>query len=178
MANRLWLPYGISLLRALTDRGTEYCGKHDEHEYELYLAINDIEHTKTKVRSPQQNGICERFHRTILENFYQPALRRKIYKSLEELQADLDQWLHHYNFERTHQGKMCCGRTPMATWLDGLSLAKEKQLSKLSFQPETHGHTPTLGEDVVQGKSFSEREVAIATLDNVEAESYSREVQM
>ena len=29
------------------------------------LGIEDIDHSKTKVRSPQTNGICERFHRTI-----------------------------------------------------------------------------------------------------------------
>jgi len=103
----------------LTDRGTEYCGKVEQHDYELYLGINDIEHTKTKAYSPQTNGICERFHKTILEEFYQVAFRRKIYNNLEELQTDLDDWLVHYNSERTHQGKMCCGRTPMETFLDG-----------------------------------------------------------
>jgi transposase InsO family protein len=68
----------VSLLRILTDRGTEYCGKHDSHDYQLYLGINDIDHTKTKVKSPQTNGICERFHRTILNEFYQVAFRKKI----------------------------------------------------------------------------------------------------
>jgi transposase InsO family protein len=111
--------HGISIIRMLTDRGTEYCGKVEQHDYELYLGINDIEHTKTKAYSPQTNGICERFHKTILEEFYQVAFRRKIYNNLEELQTDLDDWLVHYNSERTHQGKMCCGRTPMETFLDG-----------------------------------------------------------
>ena len=60
--------YEIPLLRVLTDRGTEYCGKPDQHDYQLYLAIEDIDHTKTKTKSPQTNGICERFHRTILED--------------------------------------------------------------------------------------------------------------
>jgi transposase InsO family protein len=55
----------IPLLRILTDRGTEYCGKAEYHEYELYLRIENVEHSKTKVKSPQSNGICERFHRTI-----------------------------------------------------------------------------------------------------------------
>lgn len=70
--------------------------------------MNDIEHSKTKVRHPQTNGICEHFHKTILLEFYQVAFRRKLYLTLEELQADLDIWLAHYNGERTHQNKMCC----------------------------------------------------------------------
>jgi len=110
---------GMGLIRVLTDRGTEYCGRPEQHDYQLYLALNDIEHTKTKAHSPQTNGICERFHKTILNEFYQVAFRRKIYRTIEELQADLDAWLAYYNNERTHQGKMCCGRTPMQTLLDG-----------------------------------------------------------
>ena len=119
----------IDVLRILTDRGTEYCGKVDRHEYELYLALNDIEHTRTKVKSPQTNGICERFHKTILEEFYQVALRKKIYTSLEELQEDLDDWLEEYNYRRPHQGKRCDGRTPYATLTEGKDLAQSKQLS-------------------------------------------------
>lgn len=116
----------LPVLRILTDRGTEYCGKVEQHDYQLYLAVNDIEHTRTKVRHPQTNGICERFHKTILQEFYQPALRRKIYNTLEELQVDLDAWLDVYNNERTHQGKRCCGRTPMETLIDGKTIWKEK----------------------------------------------------
>jgi len=117
---------GMGVIRMLTDRGTEYCGKPETHDYQLYLAINDIEHTKTKVRHPQTNGICERFHKTILQEFYQVAFRKKLYLSLDELQADLDAWLAYYNKERTHQGKMCCGRTPMQTLIEGKEAWKEK----------------------------------------------------
>ncbi|RDI36213.1 IS481 family transposase [Aquicella lusitana] len=117
---------GLGLLRVLTDRGTEFCGKVEQHDYELYLALNDIEHTKTKAQSPQTNGICERFHRTILNEFYQVAFRKKVYTTIDELQKDLDDWLGYYNNERTHQGKMCCGRTPMATLIDGKRIWKEK----------------------------------------------------
>ena len=116
----------LPLLRVLTDRGTEYCGKVEHHDYQLYLAVNDIDHTKTKVRHPQTNGICERFHKTILQEFYQVAFRKKVYSNLEGLQEDLDVWLDYYNNERTHQGKMCCGRTPMETLEDGKSIWKEK----------------------------------------------------
>ena len=100
----------LPMLRILTDRGTEYCGKVEHHDYELYLALNDIDHTKTKAASPQTNGICERFHKTILQEFYQITFRKKLYSSLEELQLDLDGWLKFYNTERTHQGKVCNGR--------------------------------------------------------------------
>ncbi|CAM2954421.1 TPA: IS481 family transposase [Legionella pneumophila] len=116
----------LPMLRILTDRGTEYCGKVEQHDYQLYLAINNIEHTKTKVQSPQTNGICERFHKTILQEFYQVTFRKKIYDDIDELQKDLDEWLHYYNNERTHQGKMCCGRTPMLTLTDGKQIWKEK----------------------------------------------------
>jgi len=116
----------LPLLRILTDRGTEYCGKIETHDYQLYLAINDIDHSKTKAKSPQTNGICERFHKTILQEFYQVTFRKKIYRNIEALQADLDQWLDKYNYERTHQGKMCCGRTPMETLAGGKNIWQEK----------------------------------------------------
>ncbi|BDM63673.1 integrase [Shewanella sp. NFH-SH190041] len=121
----------LPMLRILTDRGTEYCGKVEQHDYQLYLAINDIDHTKTKARHPQTNGICERFHKTILNEFYQVTFRKNLYDSLEALQKDLDEWLMYYNNERTHQGKMCCGRTPMDTLIDGKSIWAEKKLAQI-----------------------------------------------
>jgi len=119
----------VPLLRILTDRGSEYCGKVEQHDYQLYLAVNDIDHTRTKAQSPQTNGICERFHKTILNEFYQVTFRKKIYTALEELQGDLDVWVEAYNDERTHQGKMCCGRTPMATFEDGKRICREKAIA-------------------------------------------------
>ena len=118
----------LPLLRILTDRGTEYCGKREYHEYELYLAVENIDHSKTKARSPQTNGICERFHKTILNEFYQVAFRKKIYNTLEELQNDLDQWIKNYNEERPHSGRFCDGKTPMETFLQTKHLAKDKML--------------------------------------------------
>ena len=118
--------HNLPMLRVLTDRGTEYCGRAETHDYQLYLAINDIDHTKTKAKSPQTNGICERFHKTILQEFYQVTFRRKIYQDLETLQKDLDEWIEYYNHERTHQGKMCCGRTPIETLEDGKEIWQEK----------------------------------------------------
>ena len=119
----------IPLLRILTDRGTEYCGKKQQHEFQLYMALEDIDHTKTKAKSPQTNGICERFHKTILQEFYQIAFRKKIYETIEALQADLDQWIEHYNKERPHSGRYCYGKTPMQTFFDSLEIAKEKILN-------------------------------------------------
>ncbi|HAT2106305.1 TPA: IS481 family transposase [Legionella pneumophila] len=116
----------LPMLRILTDRGTEYCGKVEQHDYQLYLAINNIDHTKTKAQSPQTNGICERFHKTILQEFYQVTFRKKLYDNMDELQKDLDEWLHYYNNERTHQGKMCCGRTPIQTLMDSKQIWMEK----------------------------------------------------
>jgi transposase InsO family protein len=120
--------YDLQMLRILTDRGKEYCGKVEQHDFELYLAINGIEHSKTKARHPQTNGICERFHKTILHEFYQITFRKKIYDTIEGLQEDLDTWINEYNFNRTHQGKMCCGRTPIQTLLDGIQKWREKNI--------------------------------------------------
>jgi transposase InsO family protein len=122
--------HDIRLLRVLTDRGTEYCGAREHHEYQLYLTLEDIDHTKTKAKSPQTNGICERFNKTVLNEFYRVAFRKKIYNSIEELQKDLDVWMEQYNTERTHSGKYCYGKTPMQTFSDSLPLAKEKQLNQ------------------------------------------------
>lgn len=119
----------VPLLRVLTDRGSEYCGNPERHEYQLYLAVEDIDHSRTKTKSPQTNGICERFHKTILDEFYRVAFRKKLYHSIAELQADLDLWLKYYNEERTHQGRWCYGKTPMQTFLDSVPLAKEKMLA-------------------------------------------------
>lgn len=124
----LFEEFKLPMLRMLTDRGTEFCGKPEQHDYQLYLAINGIEHTKTKARHPQTNGICERFHKTILNEFYQSAFRKRIYKTIEELQKDLDDWIYKYNHERTHQGKICKGRTPMQTLLDGKEVWEKKKL--------------------------------------------------
>jgi transposase InsO family protein len=125
----------IPLLRVLTDRGTEFCGKREYHEYELYLTIESIEHTKTKVRSPQSNGICERLHRTMQDEFYAIAFRKKLYDSIETLQADLDLRLVEYNTQRTHSGKYCFGKTPWETFQSSKELAEKKMVDQLYQQP-------------------------------------------
>jgi len=120
---------GIPLLRVLTDRGTEYCGVADRHPYELYLAVENIDHSRTKTKHPQTNGICERFNKTLLNEFYRVAFRKRIYTSVEDLQQDLDRFVTEYNMDRPHQGRWCFGKTPMQTWLDSLALAKEKYIA-------------------------------------------------
>ena len=117
--------HGIPILRMLTDRGTEYCGVREIHPYELFLYLNDIEHSRTKARHPQTNGCTERFNQTLLDEFYKVAFRKKIYTSLDEIQVDLDEFLREYNVERSNQGKYCQGRTPMATFIAGLELCKQ-----------------------------------------------------
>jgi hypothetical protein len=126
------------LCRVLTDRGTEYCGNPEHHDYELYLAVEDIDHTRTKTKSPQTNGICERFHRTALDEFYRVAFRKKIYRTIDELQRDLDAWVKEYNETRPHQGRWCYGKTPLQTFLDALPIAREKLL------PAAQRRTPDL----------------------------------
>lgn len=129
----------VPLLRILTDRGTEYCGNKEYHEYQLYLFAENIEHSKTKARSPQTNGICERFHKTILEEFYQIAFRTKLYKSIDELQEDLDKWIDGYNKERTHQGKYCYGKTPYETFLESKKIVKEKMIDEKFENKDNNG---------------------------------------
>ena len=124
----------VRLLRIMTDRGTEYCGKIENHPYQLYLDLEDIDHTRTKTKSPQTNGICERFHRTMQDEFYSIVFRKKVFNSIENLQLELDQWLNWYNKERTHSGKYCYGKTPWQTFLDTVHLAHEKQLDSIHWR--------------------------------------------
>jgi transposase InsO family protein len=121
--------HDVKLLRVLTDRGSEFCGNPERHEYELYLAVEDIDHSRTKTKSPQTNGICERFHKTALNEFYRVAFRKKVYRSIDELQADLDAWFREYNETRPHQGRWCFGKTPMRTFLDAMPMTKEKMIA-------------------------------------------------
>jgi len=138
----------VLLLRVLTDRGTEYCGSLQHHEYQLYLALENSHHSRTKARHPQTNGICQRFHRTIQDKFYAIVLRKKIYNSLEELQVDLDGWLKPYNLERTHTGKYCFGPTPFQTFRETKPLAQTKPLDTLfetgAVQSEMSGNALTV----------------------------------
>lgn len=114
--------HGICIQRVLTDNGTEFCGRQESHPYELFLHLNDIEHTRTKVRKPQTNGAVERLNQTIQDEFYSVAFRKKLYRTVEEIQEDLNVFLQYYNRERTNQGRYCQGRTPFETFQNGLEL--------------------------------------------------------
>ena len=103
---------GIKVGAVLTDNGREFCGT-DAHPFELYLALNDIEHRKTRVRRPQTNGFVERFHRTVLDEFFRVSMRDTAFDRLDDLQARLDAWLGHYNHERPHRGYRNMGKRPV-----------------------------------------------------------------
>lgn len=115
--------------RVLTDRGTEYSGAPERQEYERYLAVENIDHTRTKTRHPQTKGICARFHTTMLNECYRVTCRTKIYRTLGEWQTDLDGWMEKYNHQRPHLGRWCHGKTPMQTCRDSVALAKENILA-------------------------------------------------
>lgn len=120
----------MRLLRVLTDRGSEYGGKMEKHPYQLFLHLNDIEHSRTKARHPQTNGCTERLNQIIQDEFYAVAFRKNLYRSIEQMQADLDAYMDHYNNERTNQGKRCQGRTPRQTWDEGYELYKKYMIEK------------------------------------------------
>ena len=145
----------IAVSRVLTDRGTEYCGKPERHEYELYLAVENIDHTRTKAKSPQTNGICERFHKTMLDEFYRVAFRKKLYRRIDELQADLDAWLVEYNEERPHQGRWCYGKTPMQTFIDSCRWRRRRCWRREPERTTTMNRTPrTARPSVRSGTDF------------------------
>jgi len=120
--------HDLKLICMLTDRGTEYCGNRENHEYELYLAVEDIGHSKIKAKSPQTNGICKRFNRTVQNELYAIAFRKKIYATIEQLQKDLDTWINSYNTKRTHSRKYCFRKAPMQTFIEGITVARKYQL--------------------------------------------------
>lgn len=120
--------HGVTIDHILTDNGRETCGRPLAHPFELYLTINQIEHRRTQVGSPETNGFCERFHRTIKEEFFSVAFRRTFYESMEQLQADLDRHMEFYNRERSHQGYRTKGRTPYQAFLDGVEAMRETEV--------------------------------------------------
>ena len=149
----------------LTDRGTEYCGNPEHHEYELYLAVEDVDHSRTKTKNPQTNGIVERFHKTVLDEFYRVAFRKKIYGSIAELQADLDAWVRSYNEERPHQGRWCFGKTPMQTFLDAHPARKgedDRRLSTVRQTSPTNLRTPTVRSNADYYRKFHSEQALLS----------------
>mgnify|MGYP002139046089 CR=1 FL=1 len=135
MLNDKVLPWfteqGIQLSRILTERGTEYCGKVEQHAYQLYLAVENIDHSRTKARSPQTKGIVERVQGTIKREFYDIIFRKKLITSVDDLQTELDLWLNDYNNLRPHSGRYCYGKTPMQTFRDSKHIAIEKNIGNM-----------------------------------------------
>jgi transposase InsO family protein len=117
--------HGIRVEHILTDNGREYCGRAMIHPYQIFLELHDIEHRRTKVATPRTNGFVERFNRTVLDEFISETFKKKLYASVEELQADLDAWLLYYNTERPHRGYRNMGRRPIETIEQGKKLRKE-----------------------------------------------------
>lgn len=113
--------HGVAITTVLSDNGREFCGREDAHPYELFLQLEEIEHTTTRVGRPQSNGFVERFHRTVLDEHFRIVGRTKWYEALEEMQTDLDRYLEHYNTERSHQGYNMNGRTPYQAFIDGVN---------------------------------------------------------
>jgi len=120
--------HSVDVDRVLTDNGREFCGLPVQHPYELYLAINQIEHRRIEPGSPESNGFCERFHRTVQEEFFAVAFRKTTYESVAQLQADLDRYLEFYNRERPHQGYRTQGRTPYQAFLDGVAALPREEV--------------------------------------------------
>lgn len=121
----------------------------------LAIWVHFIDHTRTKTKSPQTNGICERFHRTILEEFYQIAFRKKIYSSVEQLQQDVDDWIDSYNCTRPHSGRYCYGKTPMQTFLDSKQIVQQKMLERQ--------YEDTMGSEMKNKEENGEKRVASET---------------
>src|SRR3989454_12142545 len=111
--------HGVEIQHLLTDNGRETCGKPLSHPFELYLTIQQIEHRRTQIGSPETNGFCERFHRTVKEEFFSVAVRRTFYQSIDQLARDLDRYLAFYNRDRAHHGYRTKGRTPYHAILEG-----------------------------------------------------------
>jgi transposase InsO family protein len=120
---------GLEVEHILTDNGREYCGRPMIHPYQIFIEFNDITHRKTKVATPRTNGFVERFNRTVLDEFFRETFRSKFYGSVEELQQDLDQWVHYYNYERPHRGYRNRGRRPIETIEEGKRV-KEQVIKK------------------------------------------------
>jgi transposase InsO family protein len=122
--------HNATITTILSDNGREFCGRADNHPYELFLQLEGIEHRTTRVRRPQSNGFVERLHRTLLDEHFRIMGRTKWYESIEEMQKDLEVYLHHYNHERTHQGRNMNGRTPYMAFIDGLPKNDEPDINE------------------------------------------------
>jgi transposase InsO family protein len=112
----------------------------EQHPYELLLAMEGIEHRRTKIATPRTNGFVERMNRTLLDECFRVAGRQTWYITPAEIQRDLDTFLHYYNLERSHQGYRLRGRTPAQALRETLAI---KTLPPIVPEPEvTAGNEP------------------------------------
>ena len=112
--------HGAKVEWVLSDNGREFCGRPDQHPYELALQLEEIEHRTTRVKRPQSNGIVERHHRTLLDEHFRVEGRRTWFETIDEMQASLDDYLATDNTKRPHQGRGMNGRTPVIVLNAGL----------------------------------------------------------
>jgi hypothetical protein len=85
--------HGASLPHTLTDLRGQSSAAPRPCMSTLYLVVGNIDHTRAKTNSQRQNGICGRFHETLLDHFYRVAFKRKIRHGVEEFQRDPDAFL-------------------------------------------------------------------------------------
>jgi transposase InsO family protein len=131
---------GMPVQSILTDNGREFCGKPESHPYELLLAMEDVEHRRTRVRTPRTNGFVERMNRTLLDECFRVKGRENWYLEIAEIQRDLDAFMAHYNLERSHQGYRLGGRTPAQALREALGI---DTLPSLRFDANASPSTDT-----------------------------------
>ena len=112
--------HGARMAAVLSDNGREFCGREDQHPYELFLQLEGIVHKTTRAGRPQSNGIVERLHRTLLDEHLRVQGRTVWHETVDEMPTALDAWLLRYNRERPHQGRGMNGRTPLQAFVKGL----------------------------------------------------------
>ncbi len=112
--------HGANIQVVLNDNGREFCGRPDQHPYELLLQLEDIEHRTTHVKRPQSNSITERLHCTVLDEHIRVEGHRTWFETIDEVQASLDDYLVTYNTKRPHRGRGMNGRTPITVFKAGL----------------------------------------------------------
>jgi transposase InsO family protein/transposase len=87
--------------KLLTDQGSSfYSWSREQTVFSRYLDDMKIEHIVADPHSPQTLGKVERFHQTIQREL----LNKSHFVSYEEARRQIENYMHHYNYERPHQG--------------------------------------------------------------------------
>ena len=101
--------HGITLAGVLTDNGPEFVGK----AFQTRVGELGLVHHRIPPRSPNHNSVCERFHGTVLDEFYRPHFHRGRVDDIALLDKSLQAWLRDYNEHRPNHGAYMAGRTPL-----------------------------------------------------------------